>query len=284
LNEAALALLKGSFDLHVHTSPSHFARRQDDFELLHTLDDFGMGGAVIKSHYGCTQARAEIANRYAGARAKLFGAITLDQTVGGINPYAVQAELYLGAKMVWLPTFHAKNQIEKTNNKPQPVMAPPIPILDAAGRLLPEVQAVIDLVVQYDAVLNTGHISAEESWAVCTEAVRRGAKVCLTHPDNSREAVDVEMQTALARQGVLIDRSWFNALRPAGGVSAAVMAWRIRATGAEHCIMTTDFGQKSNDPAPCGMLCFVEAMLAEGISEQEIRTMICDNPRALLGI
>lgn len=282
MEQLVASLMEGGFDLHVHTAPSHFRRLLDDFELLHSLDALNMAGAVIKVHYGATQMRADIANRYAKARSKLYGAITLDWAVGGLNPYAVESELLLGAKMIWMPTFHAQNHLLKTQ-KPQPVQAPPIYILNDHGRLLPVVCDIVDLAVAHNAVLNTGHISPNESLILCQYAAQRGAKVCLTHPDNDREAVSVEIQMELARQGVFIDRSWLNTVKK-GGITPNEMARRIRSVSPQQCIMTTDFGQMENLPAPEGLRDFVQAMLTEHITPEEIKTMICDNPRHLLGL
>lgn len=279
----APALLEGAYDLHVHTNPSHFNRSQDDFELARTLDRYHMAGAVIKVHYGATQSRAILTNNHSGAKAKLYGAVTLDWPVGGLNPYAVESELLLGAKMVWLPTFHAKNHMDRTPaGKSQPVNAPGISVLDQNGSLVPQVYEIMDLVRSYQAVLNTGHISAKESFAVCRAARELGVKVILTHPDNDREAVPTDMQEELAGTGVFIDRSWFNVVK--GAVTAAEMADRIRRTGAEHCIMSTDFGQDRNPPAPEGLLDFVSQMLENGISAGEIRLMVRENPAELLGV
>lgn len=43
----------------------------------------------------------------------MFGGITLNRQVGGINPYAVESALKLGGKVVWLPTQSARNTFEK---------------------------------------------------------------------------------------------------------------------------------------------------------------------------
>ena len=282
MGDIAHTLLEGSFDLHVHTDPSHFPRLMDDFQLSNALDALHMAGAVIKTHYGATQARAELANRYSGAAARLYGALTLDQTVGGLNPYAVEAELLLGAKMVWLPTFHAQNHIKKSKSA-QPVKAPPISILDQDGHLLTAVRDIIDLIKAHHAVLNTGHVSPLESKIVCLEAVKQGVNICLTHPDNDREAVPLDLQIELAQKGVIIDRSYLNTKKK-GGISAAEMAYRIRTTSACRCIMSTDLGQNSNESPPEGMLHFVEAMLAAGVAEEDIRIMIRDNPCMLLDL
>jgi hypothetical protein len=107
--ELALGLVRGGYDLHTHTSPSHSPRSLDDFTLLNEADEIGMAGVMIKSHYEPTEARASLANIYAGAKkAKAYGAIALNWPVGGLNPYAVESSLYLGGVLVWMPTRDAQ--------------------------------------------------------------------------------------------------------------------------------------------------------------------------------
>ena len=284
MNELAQKLLEGAYDLHIHTAPSQFNRLMDDFELLRALDEVKMAGAVIKSHFMPTQARAVIANKYGGGSAVLYGAITLDMPVGGVNPSAVEASLQIGAKMVWLPTLHAKHHMENSNS-PCVIASPPLSVVDDSGKLIPEMHEIIDLVKKYDAVLNTGHISPEETKAVCLAGKEQGIKLCVTHPDNARENVSLELQKEMADLGILIDRSYFNLLRKPGmGVTAKEMARRIRETGAANCIMSTDLGQYNEISPTEGLMQFVSDMLDEGITPEEIRIMIVDNPKQLLGL
>jgi len=58
----------------------------------------------------------------------------------------------------------------------------------------------------------------------------------------------------------------------------------IKTVGPEHCIMSTDFGQVHNPPPPEGLRIFIRAMRENGISDNEIRTMVNVNPGKLLGI
>lgn len=80
----------------------------------------------------------------------MFGSITLNRVVGGINPAAVESALKLGAKVVWLPTQSAVNHRLKNNAS-----------LDGAvevtrdGKVLPEVRDVFQLIKDYDVVLGT---------------------------------------------------------------------------------------------------------------------------------
>jgi len=61
-----------------------------------------------------------------------------------------------------------------------------------------------------------------------------------------------------------------------------ILAESMKLVGAEHCIMTTDFGQIDNPPAPEGLKLFIQAMLQNGISENDIEIMVKKNPAKLL--
>ena len=63
-NKKAEELLKGAYDLHVHSSPSVFPRELDGFQLIREADAAGMAGVMLKSHYESTALRAELINRY----------------------------------------------------------------------------------------------------------------------------------------------------------------------------------------------------------------------------
>ena len=56
----AAELLKGAYDLHVHSGPDVMPRKLDDLELAERIQKSGMKGYVIKSHYFCTAERAKI--------------------------------------------------------------------------------------------------------------------------------------------------------------------------------------------------------------------------------
>lgn len=89
-NKKAEELLKGAYDLHVHSSPSVFPRELDGFQLIREADAAGMAGVMLKSHYESTALRAELINRYSGCKAKAYGGLCLNCPAGGLNVYAVK--------------------------------------------------------------------------------------------------------------------------------------------------------------------------------------------------
>ena len=164
-------LLNGVIDMHVHSNPDIRIRAYDDFELTNAAVRAGARAIVIKTHQGSTVDRAYLCNQYNRLTSRndnhftMFGGITLNRQVGGINPYAVESALKLGGKVVWLPTQSARNTFEKMN---QPADACVDVIRD--GKLVPEMYDVFQLIKDFDVVLGTAHISPQECFRVVEAA------------------------------------------------------------------------------------------------------------------
>jgi hypothetical protein len=54
--------------------------------------------------------------------------------------------------------------------------------------------------------------------------------------------------------------------------------------GAEKTVWATDLGQNANPPVEDGLALMAEAFLADGFSDEEIRTMAVTNTRRVAGI
>jgi len=57
-----------------------------------------------------------------------------------------------------------------------------------------------------------------------------------------------------------------------------------RAVGAERTVWATDLGQVSNPPVEDGLALMADAFLADGFTEDEVRTMAVANTRRLAGL
>lgn len=292
LSRGSLELIRRAIDMHVHTAPSLFPRLIDDFELSAELINYGMRGAVIKSHAGCTASRAVIANKHSGKDIKLYGSLTLNCFVGGLNPYAVDSALSLGAAVIWMPTIHAQNHfnfygggIYRAQETKHPLKEPKcgISILNENDKLVEAVYEIIDLVASNGACLATGHLSNKEAVALCEEAVkRRVEKIIFTHPDFETSGLPLEEQIRLAKMGIYMEKTMLSLLPAWGSVTPDYMAHTIKHIGASRCIMATDFGQVSNPSPPIGLARFVDLMLKCGIGCDEIGLMLIRNPEELL--
>ena len=82
--------------------PMFCLRKMDDVEMAQRIITSGMKGYAIKSHYFCTSERAETIRKiFPGCNA--VGTITLNSSVGGINPMAVEMAGRSGAKTSLVP-------------------------------------------------------------------------------------------------------------------------------------------------------------------------------------
>lgn len=281
--------ISGAVDLHVHSAPDVYARKMDDIALAREARDRGMRALLLKSHHTLTADRAQIAASQAPGIA-VFGGLALNQTVGGLNPVAVETAVAFGAKQIWMPTLHAAHCLEVAEHemfvRERKMGRKGIRVADGDGRLAPDLLPILEIVRDAEIILGTGHIAPEESLALLEKARDMGmTKLLVTHPLMSftRFSRD-QMRLAVKLGGVLeFDRlecipSWKNAVDPAETAAA------IREVGAENCVMGSDGGQASNPRPPQMLEDFAEALSGEGLTREELRRMMVDTPARLLDI
>jgi len=280
--------LKGAIDFHVHQGPDSVDRAIDADDLARLAKKMGMRGLVLKNHWEDTAALAYMIRKEVPG-IELFGGITQDLAVGGINLEAVKhmAAMKGGwGRIVWLPTFDAENAVKNAKN------SAPFVRVSENGHLLPGVLQLIDFIAQHhDLVLETGHISGEEGDLVVHEAHQRVVThVVVTHAMAASVRMTIPQMQAAARDGAFIEFVYGATLGTNPVVSISDYAKAIRAIGPKSCILATDFGavQKPPEPQrplePQGLLDFMEALNKEGISVADIDLMTKTNPALALGL
>ena len=132
--------LIGAIDLHAHSDPDSYPRSWDGFEVAKLAQERGMRGVVLKNHWTETAGLAYLARKYATPGFEVFGAVSLDTPVGGVNPQAVRymADVvgHLG-RIVWMPTHDSEPEV-KAGKENRPFVA-----VSREGQLLPEVLEVL---------------------------------------------------------------------------------------------------------------------------------------------
>lgn len=279
-SDKALKLIEGGYDVHVHPEPSHFPRNTDDFELVRRADALKMAGVVLKSHYDPTGARAYLANKYAGSKyTKAYGSVALNWPVGGLNPYAVECNYKMGGKITWMPTRDTHNCLQYGDMNGDFFKRPGIRAFDEDGKLKPVIYEILEIIRKYNGVLGTGHFYLDETLALCNAAVKMGVKTVLTHPEWNRTVVPLDIQVALARKGVIIEKLWANVYD--NMVTAEYMAYTMKEIGYKHIVWGTDGAFGDFDPIKA-ITDFVDGMSNAGITDKDIKTMLCDTAAALL--
>ncbi len=285
-----LSLLEGSIDIHIHSAPDVYVRILNDIELARQAKEMGMRAILIKNHFALTADRAQLASDEADF--PVFGGIALNHSVGGLNWYAVDVALKLGAKIVWLPTLHAVKFIQNKDHVANLARElgeniRGIYLLDEDGNLREELYPIFDLIAERGAILATGHVSVEEAKVAVREAAKSGVeKIIVTHPLASFVDYSVEdMWEILDLGATFLEHTYNDTTRQVGHpIAIEALYDGIRAIGAEHCIMSTDSGQWLNPVPAQQMGIYIKDMLNFGLSDREIRTMVSDNPARILDI
>jgi hypothetical protein len=159
---------------------------------------------------------------------------------------------------------------------------PPVPVVDAAGAILPETRTVLEMIARHQMVLATGHLSRDEIFAVLDAGIEAGIEtIVITHPEFPSQNLSVEDQRALAAKGALLERCFTTP--HTGKVDWETWIENIRATGPENSILSTDLGQIFNPPVEDGMALMVDRLLAAGFDEQEVHVMTVVNSRRVAG-
>jgi len=285
-------LLEGAYDLHVHTGPDVSPRKLDDLEMAERISKLGMKGFGIKSHYFSSGERARLVKKVY-PNLNPIGALTLNHTVGGINPVAVEMAARVGAKIIWMPTFDAANEMEYMFNQSSYEELPPwakvqfelskqgkvqagITVLED-GKLKPAVYDIMDIAAKNDLILATGHLGKQEIYAFVATAKERGLKkVVVTHPTFSSVNLSKEEQKELAELGAYMEQC-FGVITPHYGIDWDGLYEAIRYVGPENCILSSDLGQTNNPYPDEGMLAFASNLLNNGFSKDEIKTMTVKN-------
>lgn len=283
-------LLEGAYDIHIHAAPDLIPRAANLEQLCREAEKAGMAGILLKDHCTSTVGRAAALNLLSSGACRFYSALALNPPVGSLNPTAVEAALRAGTDVIYFPTYGAAHHI-RIWGAGKPPTAFPLPsnyeglsILDEDYALKAEARDILKLIAEHDAVLATGHISAEEALALLRQAKKLSIKrLLVTHASESVPAFSSAQQKEAIELGALVEHSFF-ATTPVcpGRISLESMRDTIREVGAEHCILSSDFGQPANGNPVTGFWRHLKALAGLGFDEPELRQMICGNPARIL--
>ncbi len=280
-------LFNGSIDMHLHCGPDEMRYRVDALEAAEQAAEAGMRAIVLKNHSFPTTPLASTIGPLV-PDIEVFGSVCLDYEIGGLNLDALEKHARLGARVVWMPTFSSTNSRDKMKALGLALEGEGFSILDAEGKLIPEIAGILSVIKEYDIVLANGHISPAETFALVEAARKAGiGKIVITHPSDYQfldKTLSLEQQQQLAEMGAYIEQTLVTLLPTEFSDDPAERVKTIRTIGAEHCIMSTDLGQYWNPPPAEGMRFFISTLLRKGITPDEIELMVKKNPAGLLGL
>lgn len=285
-------LLEDAIDIHAHGGSEPFERLMLEDDLAKDYSLAKMKAVVIKTWYTPSASRNALVQKIVDKWAEenqvrpisVVGGITLNYSVGGLNPNAVERCLkYPNFKYVWMPMVdsyhHRKVVYDDQSGKG-------IKFLDENKKVVYEMKEILKIIAANDLILASGHYPYEETSILFEEAKRYGVKrMEIVHPAHIHSKTTIAQMKEAASEGVKLMLSGLGTLcfplHESGPVYAARM---IKEVGAEHFVYGSDFGQIHNPPHIVGTKWMIQILLAYGVTKEEITKIFKINPLVHLGL
>jgi ABC-type sugar transport system substrate-binding protein len=228
------ALLKGAIDLDCRSGPSIEAGQLTHDIAAEEAAAAGMAALAFRDDYYPTTPVARILEKtvFASLPVKLISGAVLNNYVGGLNPYAVEHELMLGGRIVWMPTLSAANHLRQSYreaaSEPGARMRPreALSVIDAKGAVTDPVREILELIAERDAVLASGHLHASEIMPLFAAARSAGInRLLVNQPFRWADATLADIMD-LANGGAFIELTAAGCIDgPDRRASSSVPAW-----------------------------------------------------------
>jgi hypothetical protein len=275
-------VLDGAIDLHAHHGPDSYPRQWDAFEVAEIAADRGMRAIVIKNHWTETAGLAYLIRKYGAQGIEVFGSLTLDTPVGGMNPQAVRYLVDVTGgygRVVWMPTHDSEHEVRVLGQNR------PFVHVSENGELLPQTLEVLSLIAEHDLTLATGHVTPAEAIMIITEARSLGIeRIIVTHPllgEQYTYMSDDELATAVELGGVVEITA--GTIYREGPVRQRALEV-IRALGPDNVFIGSDSGLIGTPNHPDALVMAARELRAAGYSERDLDLMFKINPARLLGL
>lgn len=310
-------LMNGLIDIHVHGAPAGgwLAGRPTVIQTTMAASEQKVGGLVFKDHNTMTNNFGQIVNEAMEivkslkaekgedfTPTKLYGGIVLNEAVGGLNPTAVRTALagYGDCVEVWLPSLSAKWQIDNIYAERGLPSPGGIVISEDNGDMVPEMAEILDIMADYNnnsegrrVALAACHVSNREKFDLLRYIKKRGMDidVVIDHVTQQLTIATEEEMNEMLDLGAYLQFAETSCVPWTGmqdwvinfDFSFTVLKNLLNKRGAEHLCLCSDSGQPSHEFVP-GWRSFLKTLLAQGVSEADIRTMSVDVPKKICGI
>ncbi len=280
-------VLQGCVDTHNHIYPDYVPRTTDIIRFAIDASRVGYRALVCKDHFFTNVGMAWAAQWVAEDlvrrgelkhACKMFGTHVLAWSFDPEQIHLISKYPNLGG--VFFPTFSGSNPAGR-----------PLPILDANGKLTPDVKECMKLLAQYRISIFTGHRTYPETKAMVEYAHEVGGRILCTHsggrmPPRANATGTVPQAKELVKLGAYIEYQ-LDSVTGGGGLfpindMAGLPKW-IVAMGPEcidHLVCGGDLGQPSAVNPIEGTRLGVRMLLHSGISMEDVKKMFQSNPAA----
>ena len=238
-------MMQRAIDVHCHIDFEFSAqerKREPEFLWLPKAEAMGMRGVVLKSHWWPTINVVPYILASVETKVALWSSVALNSTAGGPNPCIIEACAELGGKMVFLPTWSARNDVERKGFSSRIKSY----YKNHADAGKPELrfsrrqgQAHLTRFRDHRSVQSArpharhgGHVSWQESLAFIEAARDMGHshRIVVNHVQSHMIAMPVDAMKRAAEMGAFLEACW-NALAP-GRMDLPELVRQFRAGGS----------------------------------------------------
>ncbi|MEK6839455.1 MAG: DUF6282 family protein, partial [Nanoarchaeota archaeon] len=286
-------IIKNAVDLHVHIGPEIIPRKF----TLPDLVEYEKGKIktiAVKNHFFPTVFSG---NLISSEKPSITHSVALNLSNGGFNSEIIKAscELANAPIIVWFPTIHAQNFLEKSDYEIAPEwfedknfkarksnLIKGLNVFDESGNLKPEVINVLKVIKETDSILATGHISWKESKSLVEFATKKLKlkKIIITHPIYQKIDMPLEIQKELANLGAFIEVPF--SMYSIDKIPIEKLIEHIKTVSSKNVILSSDVGQTFSKSPSEALEEFIDLLSEQGISEKEIDVMLVKNPNCLV--
>lgn len=280
-------LLQGAIDCHIHAYPDFVHRSQNMIEIAIEASKCGMRAVAFKDHWNVSATAAYLTQKHIDSlveRGELTNRVEIYGGAGtchGMRPEYIRVALqYPNFKMIWFPTF---TSLGFWRGAGQPEKGE-VRLVADNGEVLPEVVEIMKMAAEKKVGVGFGHTDFKELLPLAKKAKEIGLRATLDHPLLELNKLLLDEMKELADLGVYVG-TYCQPMIPSlyQPVADPMETIRtIKAIGPERCIIGSDFGQVLHMDAIDGMRVFIRALLGFGITPQQIKVMLKDNPAKLM--
>ena len=272
-------VMHGAIDIHAHGGSDPIERLMLEDEMAIDASKAGMRAMAIKTWYTPSASRIQLVRKALNAWSEqtgcapvqLFGGITLQQSVGGLNPDAVRRCLgFPGMKYVWLPmtdSYHHRRVVYDDQT------GAGVHILTNDGKnVLPELKEILKIAAANNLIVASGHYPHCETRIVAEEAFSLGVKHFeVIHPAHIHSKNSIAEMKILADMGAKLMLSGLGTtcfpLHESGPIYAVRV---IKEVGPDNVVYGSDYGQVHNPQHLVGTRWMVKLLAAYGATKEEL--------------
>ncbi|MDX2145772.1 MAG: DUF6282 family protein [Rhodospirillaceae bacterium] len=291
---------KGLIDLHLHCHEG----QHDGLEIAKRAVRAGMRALLFKSlrpmrhEYPARDVESLVNELSAWCKTEGLAPITCRAGyIMCLNPREpdikmLRKNLDEGVAAVWLPVGNALRSY--TVIGPGPDLTPldesaarangGLSIIDDAGHLRPDFQAVIDAIIEYDRILFFGHRTREELFTAAEYGAKCGLRrMVVDHPFSPFIDLSIDDMISLKACGVTFNFT-YNEISPVVGVDPQDMVDAVQMVGSDHFTISSDAGDLIFPDSVEAMRLMAVTLAAFGLPERDVEKVGGENAARLLSL